>query len=260
MRLSGTFGIVIAGVMACSSYVGTSQIGTTRDADNGEVSTSDAAQDVVSEATSWDGPRPICGSGLGECDPVAGTGCPSGQHCAISGATSLVVSCIDDGAGAPGAACVGPADCESGLHCISSRCLRLCCTRSDDATCRTGPGSSSSACGISLVATDGGVSFRACTATGICDWLTQQGCGSNQICLPSTPFGDGRCAPAGEGLLGQPCVEGNACVRGLFCAAPSGSPTSRRCALICDPRLMDCAGGRICRQVQGYPGNFGACL
>ena len=84
MRLSGTFGIVVAGVMACSSYVGRSQIGTTRDADNGEVSTSDAAQDVVSEATSWAGPRPICGSGLGECDPVAGAGCPSGQHCAIS--------------------------------------------------------------------------------------------------------------------------------------------------------------------------------
>ena len=253
-------GSVVVAALACR-YPGAAGDAAV-DASAGDVAQDVGVQDGGADDVAPDASTAICGMGLGVCDPVLGTGCGERQQCVFGVTPSGGVACNLAGTGALGDTCTRPDDCGAGLQCLGNRCIRLCCSRIDDAPCRSGAGASpTSACGVSIVVGDAGAPLRACTVAGACDWLTQRGCTANQTCLPTSVLGESRCAIAGTGLLGETCdPTGPSCAAGLVCVAPSGSPTAYRCARICDPRLMDCAGGRICRTAHGYPENFGTCI
>ncbi len=70
-----------------------------------------------------------------ECNPVTGTGCPSGKTCDFDG---LRFRCLDaTGAGDACSPCGGNLRCSAGFTCaaLESRCSRFCC---DDQDCAAG--------------------------------------------------------------------------------------------------------------------------
>jgi len=83
-----------------------------------------------------------CDLGDDQCDPYAATGCPDAAlRCYVSGPNQTSCDCPNSpGAEATeGQACFAYSDCAVGLACIqaggSSRCLRLCQSTRDCATC-----------------------------------------------------------------------------------------------------------------------------
>ena len=66
--------------------------------------------------------NPLCIHSV--CDPVAGTGCGAGEHCALHAvdatvASPVVAECFANGAGIAGSTCTSGADCGAGLSCAA---------------------------------------------------------------------------------------------------------------------------------------------
>jgi hypothetical protein len=70
-------------------------------------------------------------SGIDEsaCDPIAQSGCPKNEECAVNPATN-VTFCTAQGTGAQGANC-GEIPCGPGLYCLSNVCEPYCCSNEE---------------------------------------------------------------------------------------------------------------------------------
>lgn len=82
----------------------------------------------------------VCASEF-SCNPLTAMGCPAGQGCYLTDATSA--TCATAGAGLFGAPCTSITDCAAGLECVvdaatrTTTCRTLCCGSGDDARCRS---------------------------------------------------------------------------------------------------------------------------
>lgn len=211
----------------------------------------------ASDAATADVRPATCGMGLGDCDPVLGTGCPSDQRCEIAASPTRGV-CIPAGTDGVGENCTaGGAQCSPGLVCAFSKCLKLCCEFADDAPCQTGPhGSTRSFCAVRFTT---GSPVMGCTIPGECNWLTQEGCSTGQACRITSGRGEARCISEGAGRQGERCTDAADCSRGLICTG--SSPSTATCKRACDVRNPSCGGSLSCTAQIGnnIPYNYGAC-
>lgn len=198
---------------------------------------------------------PVDAGPTGPCNPVAETGCPTGERCVwvrhAEGTGEL--SCVPDGTVAEGGECTpamvgGTDDCQSGLTCLTDRCERVC----DPAASGCGTGHH---CALYSGFVDGMVGV--CTAS--CDPVTQTrlfdgapACGSPDPDVPTMgcygrlggPYACSTVIPAAASrthrmaALGPPTGGAylNGCAPGYVPALPRSS-TDRQiiCVATCDP-------------------------
>lgn len=276
---------VLAAVgLGCSSS-------TQTPADSG--TTADVVPTDVPVAVDTGGPRDVasvdtpasmstCGALLGGlCDPIAGTGCASGQGCYVR--TPMggmpVGSCDTPGRGEWGARCTNNNDCREGFACLPTTlggttraCTRLCCD-GDNAACRdeSRGGMPGAVCDRSLILN--GTNVHICQASMRCDPMaaTNNGCSSDRpycnvlsmdgttSCTPLSPM------PGAEGSLC--CTDG--CQPGTICVGGPGTCDAthplRVCRRVCNPTLSGGDGGTQCPAMQtclglmNRPETFGAC-
>lgn len=164
-----------------------------------------------------------------ECDPVAQTGCPSGQKCnhySMGGGLFLDgTKCVplaeppkqlDEACAPEGGYGSGLDDCDAGLMCWQigpaniGTCMTLC--DSDDLACPDG-----TTCGR-LVGVD------AFLCLPVCDPLAQDCIEGAECTIGERGFG---CAPdksGDEGQIYDACKYANSCDPGLACAKPEAAP------------------------------------
>lgn len=172
------------------------------------------------------------------CDPVAQTGCDTGEKCAaVRAGAAYAVACVPDGVVGPGGACVdgdgdgATDDCAGGHTCVFGVCRENCspdpadtCTAADE-VCEWGFTS---------------LPFDVCTKT--CDVFAQD-CPAQpaQACVIDTaaPAEVGYCAyliadgELSDGLgLGEACSFINECAAGLACVGTEQGGSA--CTQICD--------------------------
>lgn len=174
------------------------------------------------------------------CDPVAETGCASGQRCSIGGGAPTCIA--DTGTLALGDACSADVECGRGLSCQGGTCVRMCFVGDgafcgDDLTC-----SYDSVHGQEFIRSMYGIGF----CTQACDMLTDTGCPNGGTCALGTDS-TGRdftwCRDVGT-VSGPTATCGSQydCVASTFCY---GSGAAARCDPFCDPTMAaaTCPGG-----------------
>ena len=167
----------------------------------------------------------LCANTHQECDPLAQTGCATGQACYFDGGATL---CWPPGTSGEGEICEGlaPNACGAGLHCLVS-CRPLCSTGAESPSCDACPDGDheiSEALGLGFCLNGPGPS--------LCDLYTQSGCAIDEGCYPVP--GGVACRP--EGTIGPelPCTDGDSCVPGYACV-------SSACRRLCDLQADDAA-------------------
>jgi hypothetical protein len=190
--------------------------------------------------------------GGGACNPIANTGCPTGQKCTfVVESTDPVLgrtTCAPDGDKPSGSACTrddvsGSDDCEGGSYCQNGLCNDICSVAPDscgvDATCVH----------VNNIFDDDNVGF--CNPP--CDVFAQD-CLNDEACyiLITRPGAPTVCAPArtepggaAPGLQGEACSFINTCTKGYGCLlnnAPMDA-TGLECAFLCDAAM---SGGPTC--------------
>jgi hypothetical protein len=220
-----------------------------------DVPATEASNDASADAPA--DTRPVtCGMGLGDCDPVLGTGCPTEQRCEVFAQPTRGM-CVPAGSAQVGDPCSpSGAECSPGLICINRKCMKLCCEMADDAPCQTGQhGSGRSFCTVRFQ----GLPYLACTIPGECNWVTQEGCPTGQACRITSGRGEARCVAEGSGRQGERCSVQTDCGRGLICTGPT--QTTQTCARVCDVRNPTCGGSLSCMAIVGdnVPFNYGIC-
>lgn len=199
-----------------------------------------------------------------DCDPVANTGCESGERCAMHTSDGVTIdwSCLPttDDAPGPGDACLytsgdpeyGTFDnCQGGSWCALGtvleglRCMRLC-SETDASSCSAAypvdEGEQvDGVCGVSFFELLG-TGILGCHEPSSCDPFCDQPCGEKgEACLPVTDDA-GNFATAcveisrdetlrGEGYAGDPCDDNNGCQPGFVCMDDDS------CYALCDNDL-----------------------
>ncbi len=188
-----------------------------------------------------------------DCEPLANTGCPSGERC-IGGPQPYCTAVI--GVGGDGATCEISESCKASHLCVlpagesASTCIPLCNLYNPEGT---GPGQAGCAPGFSckalvdtlghaLPAGQGSCTFEFCNA------LTNFGCKDAEKCYPLQPQ---VCSYPGNGGLGDPCEKAADCGRDLICVL--GGDGMRNCRKVCDftgknPNYA-CGEGQECAQI-----------
>lgn len=172
-------------------------------------------------------------------------GCPGGQGCYITGATTR--ECGTPGPEREGQSCSGVTACQIGHLCIgatASFCARFC---NSDADCPGGPGS---LCLIELNDGMGGTIPNATLCSVHCTPTSGAGCPSGMGCAVFEES-DGamrtftQCRPAGSGTRGSSCVDEEDCAAGYFCGDPG---TGNECIRLCTVSSggPECSGFELC--------------
>jgi hypothetical protein len=184
------------------------------------------------------------------CDPLARTGCQSGQACYLRGPGDVTL-CDAVGAGAPGDPCKANDACGPGLQCAGGVCRHICdvagtsCPQ-DLPTCVAAPGNARL-----------GVCAQPGAAPSGCDPVLQTGCqDALEACYATDDTGALACLGRGTTGDGSPCQQHSDCVPGTGCfEAFDGS----RCRRYCDPlaQPQTCAADLGCVQLGGSP--WGVC-
>jgi hypothetical protein len=221
------------------------------------------------------------GSGGGECNVLAQTGCASGEKCSwVHDSTTPPlghIGCVANGTGAVGAACTYGADgatgfdnCQQGLVCLGGKCRTICDTNGGAPMC-----GQNFACARyeGLFANEGetavaGVCDPTCNPLTDNDYLgsgtkTGTACaGSNTGCFgfssdsPPTKFS---CA----GEFNKTLVHRSPCTTAAGCANAAGNPFINGCAQGYNPTLIDMTGSMqvvciaTCAPGNTYMGNPG---
>lgn len=183
-----------------------------------------------------------CGEGSTsrECEPVDGTGCRAGRHCAVD-ATGRP-RCLPPGQAAEGELCDAPEACGEGLGCVRvfgvPRCVRFCrpvpANRPDP--CAAAQPAAPGRCLAALPVNDDiGVCVPACHPAEVA-----VECPGGLTCALSPQVGQGVCATPGEVPLDAPCGPSARCAVGLVCTARDDAHVCRRSADVdgaCDDPL-----------------------
>jgi hypothetical protein len=170
---------------------------------------------------------------LGNCDPLANSGCGSGEKCTAlqQSDKTLALGCDATGSKAEGEPCAqvmnGGAqsgdDCAASLACFNigdgagATCHRFCAYGAADTGCPDGELCSAKVQGLPD-------SLAFCRKVTTCAPLDQTGCASGQACYFSST--GAVCAKEGNGKPGDACSNANDCQRGGTCV-------SGRCASFC---------------------------
>jgi hypothetical protein len=201
------------------------------------------------------------------CDPVAQTGCPSGQKCYVSAGGGFV--CKASGTKTLGQVCsagVGD-DCAAGLHCASDGTPAICRQYCNgDGDCKQAPSMSGSVaeptnvprCVESLSSS----AVKLCSVS--CDPIVANndtGCATGRVCgfLTTTTDEYTDCLVSKGVADGAACTMLNDCAAGETCAQ-SGTGTPH-CRPVCRPtEAGDCASPNQCPQLPGVSNPiFSAC-
>lgn len=205
------------------------------------------------------------------CDPVAGTGCPSGQACVVHDVVDAGRRLTGQCEARPtptlttGAVCTpeGPACPPSDLCAFQDEHTLRCTT-----VCAANSGQGCPPHAVCAVANpDRGVGL----CMGACDPLANTGCPAGRVC--TTTLGHGRRADGSTGLAGEcvapdgllpagaPCPHtlGPTCQPGLICLPVSGDPV---CTPICGTGRPPCPPGRACYPTADFfaPAETSLCL
>jgi hypothetical protein len=185
--------------------------------------------------TVMDMSAPIIDAGPAECDPVANSGCMSGDKCTIGTDNGGPRAICFPVAAAPvpeGGDCMSVTmgarvgdNCAAGLSCVvyateGAKCRRPCFLRQD---CPTG-----SACVVRTVldtieTVDGGAQFelRSCHSDDGCDPVAQDKCSGGKSCYLSLPDDAGRVGvclmPMSTKTTGATCSNISDCAPGFRC-------------------------------------------
>jgi hypothetical protein len=222
---------------------------------------------------------PDVDAGPSECNPVAGSGCPSGEKCAIGtdhGAPREICFPIAASPVPEGGSCMSVMmgarvgdNCAAGLSCTvyvgeGAKCRRPCFMRND---CAIG-----SACIVSTVSNtietpDGSTPLilRTCHRDDGCDPVVQDKCTSGTSCYMSLPDDAGRvgvCLTPGTKMRGATCGTLTDCAPGFRCddfgfcrrlcyyeTSSGGTPTTGLCP----------AGEGTCELFFGSSDSYGIC-
>ncbi|MDX9721733.1 MAG: hypothetical protein RBU37_13365 [Myxococcota bacterium] len=182
---------------------------------------------------------------VGECDPVAESGCSGGMRCVLDFTTGAPTCIISSPTALPlGSPCTTERDdCANGLQCVSSDGVngvcRDICHMSSMSGC-TGE----EKCRVKLPVSS---AYGFCEAFDTCDVLTQD-CPNEEACVGGRDPTYGLiflCVPPGSLTQGETCVNVNDCAKGLTCigiggpkfcsqycsesAAPSTCPETTQC-------------------------------
>ena len=162
------------------------------------------------------------------CSGLMTDDCGPGATCYIMGDTG---SCIVNGSGAEGDACLSGNECAMGMYCLNDECTIPGCTDDGLKDC-TDEGD------ICLVYTytasgeeaDAGDCYTPCTP-----WIND-GCGAAEWCNPITPTGgvEGICVDSSGGVAqaGEPCSDASPCADGNLCLDAGGGTM---CYALCEP-------------------------
>lgn len=194
-----------------------------------------------------------------DCAPFTSEGaaavCPAGYYCDVTSCS--LGACVPGSAGSSpdGASCTRDGDCAS-AHCQNlaaggAICGRPC--RSDGDSCGEGMTCNTQglSCGVCVSDTGPMLPFgTACAedrdcASGMCDGMCTQACGSNADCPGHRCGPEGRCIFDPPGPHGALCGDGADCQPGLTCATVDGDDV---CTSACDagcPMGTECDRG-IC--------------
>jgi hypothetical protein len=179
------------------------------------------------------------------CDPVADTGCPSGEHCRLDGRGATL--CLSPASPPEGAVC-GSGSCGAGEACVRVEghlaCRPLCELDAADGACEAG-----ARCAYALTERIG-----VCVAP--CDPFPGDGAepcpGGTCAPVPDLPYPI--CVATGGARLDEPCTS-KRCARSLGCLSAADGT---RCRALCEPGRDDhCpsplrCGGEVARADLGY--------
>jgi hypothetical protein len=186
------------------------------------------------------------------CDPIKGTGCPQGSHCAYNEAGQI--ACTPSGSQEPGQICGGADRCKLGtcvqLAQISEEymCYAYCNVPGDCADTHTCAGVQ-------------GAPFKLCVPKPeevTCNLLNQDCAKEGQACflLQDQASGENKtlCVDSMGVEPGQPCQYANACTAGYLCI-------NNACTKICDTsaEASGCAEGENCQSFYAAQ-NVGVCV
>jgi len=231
----------------------TTDKGSTPTFDPGGTPTPIDATILGDKGTPQPGDIPIVGDApAGLCDPITGSGCQQGSHCAYNEAGQI--ACARSGPRGPGETCGGaegcklgqcstlpgisedplcytycnvPGDCIEGFTCagVENQPFKLCVPKPPEVTCN-------------LLAQD-------CEKEGqACFLLQDQSTGENKyLCVDSMGV-----------QPGQPCQYANACTAGYLCI-------NSACTKVCDlsAEVKGCAEGENCQSFAPSQ-NVGVCV
>ncbi|MCB9738084.1 MAG: hypothetical protein H6747_02375 [Deltaproteobacteria bacterium] len=203
------------------------------------------------------------------CDPVAQTGCPSGQRC-IPGPAPFCSAVI--GVAGEGVQCASNESCKTGMVCAQgattdangkkiSTCIQVCDVSGTITTATCGDGYRCDALldgeGFTLPAQQGTCVLEHCNA------LTDFGCKDSEKCFAaSKPV----CGFPGNLALGDACEKVIDCGVGLICIQDSEG--KRLCRAKCDTSGSEatfaCPTGEVCVEIKDgsgtpLPNNVGFC-
>ncbi|UJR81638.1 Hypothetical protein I5071_36980 [Sandaracinus amylolyticus] len=231
----------------------------------GGVNPSDAAAvdagTIGSDASSArDAGGGACGSSA--CDPRAPSSCGDGDAgvCALVDRVAQCVASI--GERRDGEICVSDDECAPMLACFGATtpgegvCARICCPSDrgacgdqDEVDCRAD----------AVLVTGVPTQWGRCGALRTCDVLApERDCAPGEGCYIETDPARTVCRWAGEGDVGDPCLEARDCGPGFFC----GGVPSRTCVRVCrvdDPTSCPLEEGRCVAQAYSPPGS-GVCV
>lgn len=189
---------------------------------------------------------------LGNCDPLANTGCGSGMKCTAlqQSDKTLALGCDKVGDKSEGKACTQTMsdgfqtadDCDEGLACFNigdgagATCHKFCAYGSSNPGCPDGE-----LCSAKISGLPDGLAF--CRQVTTCSPLEQTGCASGQACYFASvsPTG-GVCSKEGDKNPGDGCSSANECKSGGTCV-------SGKCAAFCSTEsggTPGCTGGETC--------------
>lgn len=206
------------------------------------------------------------GGPMGPCNPVDGSGCPSGEYCVLNLNTDEGVCRTLPAMNAFGEQCDSAMqDCAPGLVCVAIEQGQpaICAQACDNlgSTCTGLPDTSSTyTCGNSNAEANYGICFASGGPS--CDPLDALGCGANMTCgLVSADF-DTACVDAGNGQVGGSCMPGtNECAPGQgICINLGGTPS---CFETCGPQKSCTSMNAACQTLQtqgGATSPFGVCI
>jgi len=171
------------------------------------------------------------------CDPLAQTGCATGEKCTMVAETAnpsvTRTDCVADGDVALSGACTSQQhgtdswdNCVAGAVCMNGVCDEICGTTPD--TCVGGVCTT-----MSNMFADR-TNIGACSPT--CDPLTQDCPITGDACYLDVTSGKATCSTvAAQGVQGDVCAYSNSCQVGYGCILPNDpvNPTGLTCAFFC---------------------------
>ncbi len=208
------------------------------------------------------------GGSSGVCDPIANTGCGSGEKCAALLRNGVMgLACAAQGDKQEGDTCSQTVtadgqtgdDCGPGLACFkvqgesATSCRHFCPLAGSTCGC-----SSNQLCSLVVPGLTG---YAFCRAIATCQPLDQTGCGDGEGCYFSTSacYTGPLCAKAGSKKPGESCAASNECEKGSTCLVLGSGGT---CTAFCSTEsggTPGCSGTDQCAALGGPDTKVGSC-